>query len=156
MIVLSTSQDCYELIFCRLSTTALGCTTLWLFVWDDDTLPASETVVDVARQLVFTADEMRRCWVVLVQLAGRGVVRAARHHLRDLLRLDVDGQRTDQAAVRHARPPARPYHRRRTRGTEAYGTRAAHTYVQLTEPLRVLHRQTDITLFSLGFNLSLF
>ena len=114
--------------------------TLRLFVRNDNTLSAGQPIVDVSRQLVFTADQVRRRRVVLVQFPRRGVVRTARHHLTHVLRPHVDGHGADQAAVR--RPGPRPGHRlptrrRRTR-SEPNWTRAAHSDIQLVESLRVL------------------
>ena len=115
--------------------------TLRLFVRNDDALPASQPVVDVACQLVFAADQMRRRRVVFVQFAGGGVVGAARHHFAHVLRLGVDGQRANHAAVR--RPARRPGWssrppRHRARRPEPNRTRAAHAHVQLAQPVRVL------------------
>jgi len=100
----------------------------------DDTLTSSQPIVDVASQLVLAADEMRRRRMVLVELAVRGVVRAARDDLAAVLRLGVDWQRADHDApdVRSAAA------RRRVGRTEPYRTRAAHAYVQLAQSLRVL------------------
>jgi len=119
----------------RVQATVDVLCTLRLFVRNDDALASSQPVVDVASQLVLAADEMGRRRMVLVELAVRGVVRAARDDLATVLRLGVDRQRADHDApdVRSAAAA-----RRRVRRTEPYRTRAAHAYVQLAQPLRVL------------------
>jgi len=114
-------------------------------VWYDDTLSASQPIVDVARQLVFAADQVRRRWVVLVQFARRGVVRTTGHDLAHVFRSHVNGHGPDHTAVQRTRPGGTRARAgawsgptRRCIGAEPNGTRAAHANVQLPQPIRVL------------------